>query len=47
MGGKESASARYIFTSLNPLSRVVFPEEDDALLSHIEEEGIKIEPYYY
>lgn len=47
MGGKESASARYIFTNLNPLSRIVFPEEDDALLTQIEEEGLKIEPNYY
>jgi DNA topoisomerase-2 len=32
MGGKEAASARYIFTNLNPLTRVVFSELDDALL---------------
>jgi len=47
MGGKESASARYIFTSLNPLCRMVFPEEDDALLQQVEDEGMKIEPVCY
>jgi len=47
MGGKESASARYIFTSLNPLCRMVFSEEDDALLQQVEDEGMKIEPVCY
>lgn len=47
MGGKESASARYIFTNLNPLCRILFPEEDDALLPQIEDEGMKIEPAFY
>jgi len=44
MGGKESASPRYIFTNLNQLARVIFNEADDALLEQIEEEGMKIEP---
>ena len=47
MGGKEAASPRYIFTNLNPLTRVVFNEHDDALLNHLEDEGLKIEPLYY
>ena len=46
-GGKEAASARYIFTNLSPLTRVVFSEHDDALLPQLEEEGLKIEPEYY
>jgi DNA topoisomerase-2 len=32
MGGKDHASPRYIFTYLNPLTRLVFPEDDDPLL---------------
>lgn len=47
MGGKDHASARYIFTYLNPLTRLVFPEDDDPLLDQIEEEGMKIEPNSY
>ncbi len=47
MGGKDHASPRYIFTFLNPLTRLVFPEEDDPLLDQIEEEGMKIEPNSY
>ena len=47
MGGKEAASPRYIFTHLNPLTRMVFNEHDDALLNYLEDEGMKIEPLYY
>jgi DNA topoisomerase-2 len=47
MGGKEAASPRYIFTNLSPLTRVVFNEHDDALLTLQEDEGMKIEPLYY
>jgi DNA topoisomerase-2 len=47
MGGKEAASARYIFTNLNPLTRMLFSEHDDAILPQLEEEGLKIEPEYY
>ena len=47
MGGKEAASARYIFTNLSPLTRILFNEADDALLPQIEEEGMLIEPRFY
>jgi len=47
MGGREAASARYIFTNLNSLTRIVMNELDDPLLSYIEEEGMSIEPNYY
>ena len=38
-GGKEAASPRYIFTSLSPVTRALFHEDDDALLNYLEEEG--------
>jgi len=47
MGGKDSASARYIFTSLSPVTRTIFHEADDAVLTYLEEEGQSIEPNYY
>ncbi len=47
MGGKEAASARYIYTSLNPLARIVFNENDDEILNYQIEEGQRIEPDYY
>ena len=43
-GGKDSASARYIFTRLAELTRHLFNEDDDALLAYQTEEGQKIEP---
>lgn len=46
-GGKEAASPRYIFTSLNPVTRALFHESDDAVLNYLEEEGQSIEPDYY
>ena len=47
MGGKDSASARYIFTNLSPVTRHLFNEMDDAVLNFLEEEGQSIEPEYY
>lgn len=46
-GGKEAASPRYIFTSLNPVTRYLYHEDDDALLNYLEDEGQSIEPDYY
>lgn len=46
-GGKEAASARYIFTNLNKVTRHLFNENDDALMDYIVEEGQKIEPNWY
>uniref|UniRef100_A0A0K0EEJ7 DNA topoisomerase 2 n=1 Tax=Strongyloides stercoralis TaxID=6248 RepID=A0A0K0EEJ7_STRER len=46
-GGSDHASGRYIHTSLNPLTRLLFPKEDDKLLKYIEEENQIIEPIYY
>ena len=46
-GGEDSASERYIFTYLNPLTRYVFPEKDDAILHYLNEDGTMIEPEYY
>lgn len=47
MGGKDSASSRYIFTALSPVTRALYPAPDDAVLTHLEEEGQSIEPSYY
>jgi DNA topoisomerase-2 len=43
-GGKDAASARYIFTCLNPLTRLMFNVSDDALLSYLNDDGQQIEP---
>ncbi len=44
LGTKGAASSRYIFTCLSKLTRIIFKEEDDSLLTYIVEEGQQIEP---
>jgi DNA topoisomerase-2 len=46
-GGDDSASERYIFTQLNRLTRLIFRQEDDAVLSYINDDGQLVEPIYY
>lgn len=46
-GGDDYASPRYIYTKLSPLTRYLFPLEDDILLKYQEDDGISIEPEYY
>ena len=46
-GGKDSASERYIFTELNPVTRLLFPADDDDCLAYLEDDGLKVEPTYY
>ena len=46
-GGKDAASARYIFTRLSPLARLLFPAADDALLARREDDGDRVEPVAY
>ena len=46
-GGKDAASERYIFTYLNPITRKIYSEFDDAILDYIDDDGSKVEPIYY
>ncbi|KAL5207162.1 hypothetical protein ABZP36_031597 [Zizania latifolia] len=46
-GGKDAASARYIFTKLSPITRSIFPKDDDILLNYLSEDGQSIEPTWY
>lgn len=46
-GGKDSASARYIFTMPSPLTRLIFHPHDDPLLQYQYEDNQKIEPNWY
>eukprot|EP00977_Amphora_coffeiformis_P007253 scaffold1573_cov173-Amphora_coffeaeformis.AAC.10 len=47
MGGKDAASARYIFTKLEPIARTIFHPDDDQLLNYLKDDGNDIEPEYY
>ncbi len=46
-GGSDSASERYIFTALNPLTRYIYPESDDKILNYLDDDGTKVEPDFY
>ncbi len=45
--GKDAASARYIFTKLDKLTRLIFRPEDDVLLERVIDDGEKVEPRFY
>jgi len=47
MGGKDSASPRYIFTKLEKITRAIFHPDDDALLTYLNDDGQSIEPEFY
>lgn len=47
LGGKDAASERYIFTQLNSITRAIFPEIDDKILTYIDDDGQLVEPMYY
>ncbi|KAM5557131.1 hypothetical protein ABKV19_024492 [Rosa sericea] len=47
LGGKDHASARYIYTRLSPITRFLFPKDDDRLLDYLNEDGQSIEPTCY
>ena len=44
LGGKDSASPRYIYTCLAPITHTIMKNEDQSLLQAQYEEGIRIEP---
>ena len=46
-GGQDSASERYIFTNLNPITRDIYNEKDDAVLHYLDDDGTSVEPIYY
>lgn len=46
-GGKDSASARYIFTKMDMLTHLIFRDEDDVLLERVVDDGDIVEPKFY
>lgn len=47
LGGKDSASPRYIFTQLEKVTELIFRPEDMPLYEYLEDDGQTIEPMYY
>ncbi|GAA5946881.1 hypothetical protein JCM3775_000936 [Rhodotorula graminis] len=46
-GGKDAASARYIFTNVAQVTRTIFHPADDAILDYLHDDGQSIEPSWY
>ncbi|KAG0474607.1 hypothetical protein HPP92_014293 [Vanilla planifolia] len=46
-GGKDHASVRYVYTRLSPMTRFLFPKDDDLILDYLKEDGQSIEPTWY
>lgn len=46
-GGKDAASSRYIFTSLSPLTRLIFKEDDLPIVNYLNDDNLSIEPEFY
>jgi len=46
-GGKDAASARYIFTRLTPQTRKIFDAADNAVLKYVLDDGQQVEPEFY
>jgi DNA topoisomerase-2 len=46
-GGHDSASERYIFTQLNPITRAIFMSEDSNVLNYLDDDGLSVEPDHY
>ena len=47
MGGKDSASARYLHTMFNKISQKIFRKEDEHIYQHIIDDGHVVEPINY
>ena len=46
-GGADAAASRYIYTAPERLTRTIFPQVDDSVLTCVVEDGVKVEPVFY
>lgn len=46
-GGKDAANARYTFTKMDAMTRLIYRADDDALLPRNEDDGDVVEPKFY
>jgi DNA topoisomerase-2 len=46
-GGKDHASERYIFTNLTPITKFIYPQNDNPILNYLDDDGTPVEPEYY
>ncbi|KAF7063584.1 hypothetical protein CFC21_070099 [Triticum aestivum] len=46
-GGEDASDAMFIYTRLAPITRLIFPKDDDVLLDYLSKSGKSIEPSWY
>lgn len=46
-GGKDAASGRYLHTALSKLTRLIYMEADDHILTYLDDDGKLVEPMWY
>lgn len=46
-GGDDASASRYIFTKLEPITRLIFKNDDDEILESTFDDGYEVEPKYY
>lgn len=46
-GGKDAASARYIYTKLEAMTDYIFRNEDDPILTYVNDDGDIVQPEFY
>lgn len=46
-GGKDAASARYVYTKLREITKSIFIKDDNDILNYLEVDGKIVEPDYY
>lgn len=47
LGGKDSASPRYIFTRLTTIAKLIYPSADNNVLQYLDDDGTMVEPLFY
>lgn len=46
-GGKDAASARYIYTKMEALTDLIFSRKDEPILNYVIDDGDKVQPEFY
>lgn len=46
-GGKDAGAPRYIYTLLEKITPILFNKKDNSVLTHLDDDGIDVEPLYY
>ncbi len=47
LGGEDAAAARYLFTSVHPITKFIYRTEDEVILDLLEDDGTIVEPRFY